>query len=352
MSKKCILMINCSEALMEFAKKTLERAGYDVYCAEGVSGADKHLAEHWPDCIIIDRELADGNAFDFCRKLKEKSRTPVLFVSFDKEDELKALRSGSDDFLKRPVDYTILKARISILLNKKVQPEDSADEGEDRSAIISAAPGEPEWAPWTPAQKTSEYTMELFEQAQESRDSGFAPATGDKAKSSNRLFMAIAACVMLAITGLIFLYYQEHRAPRAPLVKITDAGVPLGDFLIPDENARPYLGDAVETVNGPDYLLPCYERIVVTADDPDVRMILLNPEENQRYFTFEIVLKDYAESLYISGLVGPGMCIDSFTLGRTLPEGEHKAVLVIRVYESGGLNEITGATVDFLIVAM
>ena len=46
------------------------------------------------------------------------------------------------------------------------------------------------------------------------------------------------------------------------------------------------------------------------------------------------------------------MCVDSITPERALQKGEHKATLVIRVYETESLREITGATVDFIFVVM
>ena len=362
MNKKRILMINSSEALMEFSKKLLERAGYDVHCVEGVRKANERLMDFRPDCIIIDRELADGNAFDFCREFKKESGVPILFISYDKDDELAALESGSDDFLKRPVDYNVYKARVGILLNARVESTDRDGTGKNESAAtMSGAPEIHEWAQGEPeeepgqetgqetGQGQTENTQETFEPAQEHKERAPVNNKTTRAKKQIHLYMTIAACVVLMIAGVVILYNQGNRLPDT---EITDLGVPLGIFPMIDENARPYLGEAVETVKGPDYLLPCYERIIVEAGTPDIKITLLNPEGNTRYFTFEIVLKDENESFYKSGLVEPGMCVDSITPERALQKGEYKAALVIRVYEKESLSEITGATVDFIFVVM
>ena len=362
MSKKRILMINSSEALMEFSKKLLERAGYDVLCVEGVRKANERLMDFRPDCIIIDRELANGNAFDFCREFKKESSVPILFISYDKDDELAALESGSDDFLKRPVDYDVYKARVGILINARVESAYHDGTGENgSSATMSDAPAMHEWAPGEPEVYSEQEPAqepergqagnirETFEPAQEPKESLLANTKTTGAKKQAHLYMAIAACAILMIAGVVFSYSQGNRRPDT---EITDIDVPLGIFPMIDENARPYLGDAVETVRGPDFLLPCYERVMAESGTPDIKMTLLNPKENTRYFTFEIVLNDTEESLYKSGLVEPGMCVDSITPERALPIGEHKATLVIRVYDTENLREITGATADFIIVVM
>jgi len=56
---------------------------------------------------------------------------------------------------------------------------------------------------------------------------------------------------------------------------------------------------------------------------------LLNPEGNPCYFTFELVLTDTDEVLYISMQVEPGQMITNITLNRALPAGRYNAELRI-----------------------
>ena len=100
---------------MDLTKKLLERSGYTVYCFLGLTGAKEFLAEHTPDGILIESSLPDGDGLDYCRELREENDVPILFFSNDRDDELPALQAGAVDFLRKPFDFEVLKARINII---------------------------------------------------------------------------------------------------------------------------------------------------------------------------------------------------------------------------------------------
>ncbi|MCL1981891.1 MAG: hypothetical protein FWG53_02205 [Clostridiales bacterium] len=125
--------------------------------------------------------------------------------------------------------------------------------------------------------------------------------------------------------------------------------VPLAALQLPDDNARPFT--EIETANGPDYALPGYETVTVPAETTRVEMALLNPEGNSCLFTFEVVLKGMDASLYESGMVAPGMCIENFSLLQPLPKGEHKAAVIIRAYMADTFAFISKASVEFTLIA-
>jgi DNA-binding response OmpR family regulator len=123
-TKKTILLIDESHVVMDLIKRTLERAGYSVRCAGSLAGARELLAEYTPDGIVLEKNLPDGNGLDYCRELREKSVVPILFFSDSGEDELPALQTGANDFLKKPYDFEVLKARIGIMLCGAIKKED------------------------------------------------------------------------------------------------------------------------------------------------------------------------------------------------------------------------------------
>jgi signal transduction histidine kinase len=68
--------------------------------------------------------MPDINGFEVCRKIKQNSNSqmiPVLMVTAlnDQKHRLRAMESGADDFLSKPVDKTELKIRIKSLLRIK-----------------------------------------------------------------------------------------------------------------------------------------------------------------------------------------------------------------------------------------
>lgn len=81
-----------------------------------------------PDLILIDDRLPDINAFELCRQLKDNSQTsdiPVIFVvaGSDIEAQLRAFRVGGVDFLAKPLELQIVRARVRTHLNLKLRTE-------------------------------------------------------------------------------------------------------------------------------------------------------------------------------------------------------------------------------------
>ena len=104
------------------AKLTLEY--YDVLtCGDGMS-ALAIAAEHQPDLILLDVMMPGMDGFETCRRLKADASTrhiPVVLVTAldGREDRLKGLEAGADDFVTKPLDDVILFARVKSLTRLK-----------------------------------------------------------------------------------------------------------------------------------------------------------------------------------------------------------------------------------------
>ena len=96
--------------------------------------------------------------------------------------------------------------------------------------------------------------------------------------------------------------------------------------------------------------IPGYPRITIQADTRDVTMNLINPEGNPCYFTFEIVLTDENETIYVSELVEPGKAITNVKLSRALEKGEYPAIIKITTTSLEGGTEMNGANVETVLV--
>ena len=95
-----------AEGLMEF--------GYQTDTSESFKDAEYYIGIRNYDLVLTDWMLADGNGIDLIALVKQKSaRTSVVVLSAkdDKESEIKALRAGADDFIKKPFDFDVLVAR-------------------------------------------------------------------------------------------------------------------------------------------------------------------------------------------------------------------------------------------------
>lgn len=103
---KRILMIEDDEAIRTELKTLLTANGYQP-------------VEDGPcDLVLMDVNLPGESGFTRCRKLRQASDTPVIFLTArdTPEDELLAFGVGGDDFIRKPYNSAVLLARIGRML--------------------------------------------------------------------------------------------------------------------------------------------------------------------------------------------------------------------------------------------
>ena len=104
------------------AKLTLEY--YDVLTAMDGASALRIAAEERPDIILLDVMMPGMDGFETCRRLKADPVTrhiPVVLVTAldGRDDKIKGLEAGADDFVTKPIDDVILFARVKSLVRLK-----------------------------------------------------------------------------------------------------------------------------------------------------------------------------------------------------------------------------------------
>ena len=76
-----------------------------------------------PPCelALLDINLPGGNGFEVCRRLRQASDVPVIFLTAraSAEDEILGFGMGADDYIRKPYHSAVLLARIARLLKKK-----------------------------------------------------------------------------------------------------------------------------------------------------------------------------------------------------------------------------------------
>lgn len=85
--------------------------------------ANGYQAVDAPPCelALLDINLPGENGFELCRKLRQSSDIPVIFLTarLSPEDELLGFGMGADDYIKKPYHSSVLLARIDRLLKRK-----------------------------------------------------------------------------------------------------------------------------------------------------------------------------------------------------------------------------------------
>ena len=89
--------------------------------------------------------------------------------------------------------------------------------------------------------------------------------------------------------------------------------------------------------------IPGYSTIRIPSGTKDVQITLLNPEGNECYFKFELLVD--GESLYTSDFVQAGYAIENVELKKALEKGTYDAVIKITPYSLDKESQYAGANV-------
>jgi DNA-binding response OmpR family regulator len=120
MTKKKILYVEDEETLAFLTSDSLE-SEYDVFhFANGKSGFEA-FCEQFFDLCILDVMLPDMDGFEIATQIRKRNdEIPIIFLSAKtmKEDRIKGLKLGADDYLVKPYSIEELKLKIEIFLTR------------------------------------------------------------------------------------------------------------------------------------------------------------------------------------------------------------------------------------------
>jgi len=114
-----ILIIEDEVVLGKTLSDTLTVEGYQCDVAENLGDAKYYLDIRNYDLVLLAWPSDNEKSLDIISTIKtEAHKTSVIVLSEreDRESEIKALRSGADDFIRKPLDYDILVVRIEAKL--------------------------------------------------------------------------------------------------------------------------------------------------------------------------------------------------------------------------------------------
>lgn len=100
-------------------KLFLEGKGYEVTLCENLSLARAALKTPF-SLLLLDINLPDGSGLDFCRKIRKKHSTPVIFLTANDTEQnmIEGFRTGCDDYIAKPFSVEILYQRIAAVLRR------------------------------------------------------------------------------------------------------------------------------------------------------------------------------------------------------------------------------------------
>ena len=112
-----ILVVEDEDAIADPLVAGLRREGYEVSRVDTGEGA---LEASPADLVLLDLRLPDVDGLDVCRRLRERSRVPIIVVTArgEEADRVVGLELGADDYVVKPYGLRELIARIRAVLRR------------------------------------------------------------------------------------------------------------------------------------------------------------------------------------------------------------------------------------------
>ncbi len=114
------LIVDDEEALSQSTLEYFNLFGVKTAWVADSASCLQFIREHEAALILLDINLGDHSGFDLCKKLRETTGVPILFISARTSDDdvLLALNIGGDDYVPKPYSLAVLLAKVKAVLKR------------------------------------------------------------------------------------------------------------------------------------------------------------------------------------------------------------------------------------------
>lgn len=115
-----IMIIEDDAEIAGLLSAHLQKHGYEAYCCSDFKDIVAEFQKVQPDLILLDINLPMFDGFYWCRKLRESTSCPIIFLSSRSgdTDQVYAMMNGGDDFVTKPFSMEVLIAKIAAVLRR------------------------------------------------------------------------------------------------------------------------------------------------------------------------------------------------------------------------------------------
>ena len=127
-TKPRILCVDDEPNVLKFLEAILVKSEYEVIPAENGEEALEKIRSERIDLVLSDVTMPKMDGFELCRQIKGDERyrdIPVVIITglTAKEERVKGIESGAEDFISKPIDATEVLARVRMLLKVREEHE-------------------------------------------------------------------------------------------------------------------------------------------------------------------------------------------------------------------------------------
>jgi DNA-binding response OmpR family regulator len=122
-----VLIVEDDKSMARLLRDNLEYEGFAVECAATGQEALDKAQRHSPDLVLLDLMLPPGvDAYELCRTFSDVQGKAVIIITArgQKDERIRGLRLGADDYIVKPFALDELLARIHAVLRRTSPPPD------------------------------------------------------------------------------------------------------------------------------------------------------------------------------------------------------------------------------------
>lgn len=134
-----ILVVEDDHALAEALQNAIAAWDYEVCGIRNFQNIVAEFQAFEPHLVLLDIMLPFYNGYHWCKQLRQISNVPIVFLSSaaDNMNIVMAMQMGGDDFIAKPVDATVLIAKIQAILRRTYDMGGSATALEYGGAVLN-----------------------------------------------------------------------------------------------------------------------------------------------------------------------------------------------------------------------
>lgn len=134
-----ILIIEDDFSMAEAMKKQIESWGNEVLLVTDFQNVIRTFVEFDPHMVLVDIMLPFYNGYHWCGEIRKISNVPVIFISSasDNMNIVMAMNMGGDDFIAKPVDLSVMTAKIQAVLRRAYDMAGKIPVMEHRGAVLN-----------------------------------------------------------------------------------------------------------------------------------------------------------------------------------------------------------------------
>ncbi|GGK04985.1 DNA-binding response regulator [Lentibacillus kapialis] len=115
------LLVDDEKRMLDLLELYLKPYHYTCKKVRETNKALAYVEEEMFDIVLLDIMMPDMDGWKLCREIRKISDVPIIMVTArdQKDDVVKGLKLGADDYLTKPFDERELVARIDALLRRQ-----------------------------------------------------------------------------------------------------------------------------------------------------------------------------------------------------------------------------------------